>query len=96
MNEREIATNYIYEQMSLDAHALPKILITNATFEIGTNKVHSFEFDRIIRDYDVDKLYEILTSQESTATYSPIEQEAIDAFKKFMIKQTTKIEEASE
>ena len=87
LGEREIATNYIYEQLSLDASALPKILLTNATFEIDTNKVHSFEFERLKNDYDVDKLYAILQSQESTASYSQIEQEVIIAFKKFMAKK---------
>lgn len=96
LNEPEIATNYIYEQMSLDASALPKILLTTARFEVGTNKVHGLDFERIVRDYDVDKLYEILASQEATATYSPIEHKVIDAFKKFMIAKTTTIEEASE
>ena len=88
LNEREIASNYIYEQMSLDANALPKILITNATFELGTNKVHSFEFERLKRDYDVDRLYEILKNQESTANYSQIEQEVINAFNKYMNDKT--------
>ncbi len=96
LGEREIATNYIYEQLSLDANALPKILITNATFEIDTNKVHSFEFERLKSDYDVDKLYAILVSQESTASYSQIEQEVINAFKKFMIAKTTKSDVTSE
>jgi predicted KAP-like P-loop ATPase len=96
LNERETATNYIYEQMYIDANVLPKILLANATFEIGPTKVYSYEFERLTNDYDVDKLYEILMKQGSTANYSPIEKEAIDAFKKFIIEKSTKIKGVSE
>ncbi len=96
MGTREIGTNYVYEQLLTDPNALPKMLITNATFNLPTYTIHSFEFDRLKNDYDVDKLYEILVSQESTANYSQIEQEAINAFKKFVIAKNTKSDAANE
>ena len=90
MGTRDIGTNYVYEQLIIDPNALPKLLIMNATFNLPTYTIHSFEFDRLQNDYDVDKLYEILKNQESTASYSQIEQEAINAFKKFMNDKTSK------
>jgi hypothetical protein len=89
LGEREIATNYVYEQLPIDATALPKLLIDNATFYMD-GKVHSFEFERLKNDYDVDKLFATLESQESGVNYSPIEQETINAFKKFMNERTSK------
>ncbi len=92
LNEREIATNYIYDQVSVDAKALPKIILANATVEIYTQKIHDYKFDRLERDYDIDKLYKMLVSQESSANYSQIEQEAIDAFKEFIAARSAQIE----
>src|SRR5258706_16283240 len=34
LGEKEIATNYVYNQLSKDVHSLPKLLITYATFEL--------------------------------------------------------------
>lgn len=96
MGTREIGTNYVYEQLSVDANALPKLLIMNATFNIPTYTVHSFEFERLQSEYDVDKLFAILEQQESTATYTPIEQEAINAFRKFMTARNSKSEGSTE
>ncbi len=90
MGTRDIGTNYVYDQLMVDPNALPKLLIMNATFTLPTYTIHSFEFERLQSDYDVEKLFAILVKQESNATYSKIEQEAINAFKKFMVARNNK------
>jgi len=84
MGTRDIGTNYVYEQLIIDSSVLPKLLILNATYSLSTNAIHSFEFERLQSNYDVEKLNAILEKQEVSAAYSKIEQEAINAFKKFM------------
>lgn len=90
MGTRDIGTNYVYEQLTIDPNALPKLLIMNATFNLPTYTIHSFEFERLQGDYDVEKLFAILEKQEASAAYSQIEQEAINAFKKFMVARNNK------
>ena len=90
MGTRDIGTNYVYEHLIVDPNALPKLLITNATFSLPTYTIHSFEFERLQSNYDVERLYAILEKQETSATYSQIEQEAINAFKKFMVARNSK------
>lgn len=87
LGEKDVVTNYVYEQLPRDTSVLPKILLNNATFNIPTYTIHSFEFERLESEYDIDLLFSILQEQEAAASYSQIEQEVITAFKSFMIKR---------
>lgn len=95
MGTRDIGINYVYEQLAIDPNALPKLLITNATVTLSTNTIHNIEFERLQSDYDVEKLFTILEKQEKSATYSEIEQEAINAFKKSMKTRNNKSDDST-
>ena len=90
MGTRDVGTNYVYEQLIIDPSVLPKLLIMNASYSLSTNGIHSFEFERLQSNYDVEKLYAILEKQEESAAYSQIEQDAINAFRKFMVTRGSK------
>jgi len=84
LNKKEIATKYVYDQLPLDSNVLPKLLILYITFYGGTDHVEQFEFKKLKEDYDLNILFLTLKKQEPSAIYSSIEQQAINAFKKFM------------
>jgi energy-coupling factor transporter ATP-binding protein EcfA2 len=82
--EQEIATKYVYEQLSADSNALPKLLIMYSTIDGNLTTLRNLDIEKIKKEYDAQKLIEILEKQESIATYTEFDNQVINKFKNLM------------
>ncbi len=80
LNEPELANQYVYKILGQNDRALGQLLSHYVWVTVGNRKPSGFEFTKVEKTYDTDKLFDIYTRQSNNVLRNDLEEYAIDEF----------------